>query len=131
MATAQEMDPFNIPLKMADFYVGVSKVFPVLSSLKEVTIEATPHDVVLQIGRAKLLRYKSSSPARHKVPVLVVYALINRPYILDMQGKSMLKSILDEGFDVYLLDWACLTPRRANLQFTSFSRSILTSAWIL
>jgi polyhydroxyalkanoate synthase len=42
------------------------------------------------------------------VPVLLVYALILRPYILDLlPGNSLVEHLLGEGFDVYLLDWGC------------------------
>lgn len=106
MTTIQEeSNPINIQMKMIDFYAGIYKIIPVLSSLNDVTNESTPHDVVLQVGKVRLLRYRSDVPLKHKVPVLVVYALINRSYILDLQNKSMIRSILEAGFDVYLLDW--------------------------
>jgi polyhydroxyalkanoate synthase len=39
-------------------------------------------------------------------PVLVVYALVNRSYVLDLQpNKSWIRHLLTQGFDVYLLDW--------------------------
>ncbi len=42
----------------------------------------------------------------HPVPILIVYALVNRYYILDIQpDKSVIKKLLDEGFDVYVIDW--------------------------
>lgn len=110
---------------MADFYAGLSKVLPVLSSLGEVTNEETPHEVVLEAGKARLLRYKSQNPARHKVPVLLVYALINRPYILDMQGKSMVRAILDAGFDTYLLDWGLADAEESKLTIHDYLRLYL------
>jgi polyhydroxyalkanoate synthase subunit PhaC len=39
-------------------------------------------------------------------PILVVYALMNKSYILDLQpGKSWIQSLLRQGFDVYLIHW--------------------------
>src|SRR5574337_831109 len=125
MATVQELDPFNITLKMIDLYAGASKIFPILSSLNEVTIEATPNEAVLQVGKIRLLRYVSTSPRRHKVPILVVYALINRPYILDMQSKSMIKTILDAGFDVFLLDWGLPGGEESTLTINDYLRRYL------
>lgn len=125
MATVQELDPFNIQLKIIDFYAGISKIFPALSSLNEVTIETTPHEIVLQVGKIRLLRYKSPNPPKHKTPVLVVYALINRPYILDMQGKSLIKNILDAGFDVYLLDWGMPDGEESTLTIHDYLRLYL------
>ena len=39
-------------------------------------------------------------------PVLIVYALVNRPSILDLQqGHSAIAKMLKSGLDVYLIDW--------------------------
>jgi polyhydroxyalkanoate synthase len=38
--------------------------------------------------------------------VLIVYALVNRPYMADLQeDRSMIRGLLDQGLDVYLIDW--------------------------
>ena len=40
------------------------------------------------------------------MPVLLVFALINRPHIFDLRpGHSFVEYLLGEGFDVLLLDW--------------------------
>jgi polyhydroxyalkanoate synthase len=45
------------------------------------------------------------------VPLLLVFALINRPEIFDLRpGSSLIEFLLDEGFDVSLVDWG--VPRR-------------------
>ena len=42
----------------------------------------------------------------YKYPLIIVYALINKSYILDLQpNKSWIKNILDQGINVYLIDW--------------------------
>jgi polyhydroxyalkanoate synthase len=67
---------------------------------------ATPHEVVYEEDRIKLLRYTSDAPRKHKTPLLFVFALVNRPYILDLKpGKSVVSHFLARGFDTYLLDW--------------------------
>jgi polyhydroxyalkanoate synthase len=66
----------------------------------------TPRDVVFREGTLSLLRYRRRTPATHAEPVLFCYALVNRPYILDLQpGKSVVERYLERGFDVYLIDW--------------------------
>ena len=45
--------------------------------------------------------------------MLFCYALINRPYILDLQpDKSVVRQYLERGFDVYLIDWGVPIGRR-------------------
>ena len=69
-------------------------------------VGTTPHDVVLRQSPFRLLRYRRQTPARYAEPVLLCYALINRAYILDLQDdKSVVRRYLEQGFDVYLLDW--------------------------
>jgi len=74
-------------------------------------VGGTPHDVVLERGTWRLLRYRRATPARYRPPVLFCYALINRPYILDLlPDKSVVGQYLERGFDVYLVDWGCPSP---------------------
>jgi polyhydroxyalkanoate synthase len=69
-------------------------------------VGSTPRDVVLEQGTWKLVRYRRQSPALHAEPVLLCYALINRPYILDLQpDKSVVARYLAAGFEVYMIDW--------------------------
>src|ERR671935_83410 len=72
---------------------------------EDAPIGITPRDVVWTHRKATLYRYRSSR-REHAVPVLLVFALINRPAIFDLrQGNSFVTYLLDEGFDVFLLDW--------------------------
>jgi polyhydroxyalkanoate synthase len=67
---------------------------------------ATPSEVVYEADRIKVLHYVSDAPIKHKTPLLFVFALVNRPYILDLlPGKSVVEHFVKAGFDVYLIDW--------------------------
>ena len=66
----------------------------------------TPSEVVYTENKLELLRYESVTEHQHRVPILIVYALINRPYILDLQpDRSIVRRLLEAGHDVYLIDW--------------------------
>lgn len=70
----------------------------------------TPSEVVYEIERVRLLHYIPQGPIRHKTPVVFVYALVNRPYILDLKkGKSVIDHFVKAGFDTYLIDWGVPT----------------------
>jgi polyhydroxyalkanoate synthase len=78
---------------------------------------ATPYEVVLQMGTLSLRRYRSARPSPDAPPLLFCYALVNRPYILDLQAdKSVVRRYLDAGFDVYLIDWG--VPSHADRHLT-------------
>ena len=66
----------------------------------------TPSEVVYTENKLELLRYESLTENQHQIPILIVYALINRPYILDLQeDRSIVRRLLEAGHDVYLIDW--------------------------
>jgi polyhydroxyalkanoate synthase len=89
----------------------------VVAQAREARKGTTGHDVVYDEGTLKLLRYRRETPSAFTEPVLVCYALINRPYILDLQSdKSVVRQYLDRGFDVYMIDWG--SPSDADRRLT-------------
>ena len=88
----------------------------VLGSL-DTRIAATPCDIVYTEDRVRLKHYRPVTPQRVKTPVLITYALINRETMLDLQpGRSVVRSFLDRGVDVYMIDWG--TPTRKDRYLT-------------
>jgi polyhydroxyalkanoate synthase len=84
----------------------IVKLPQVLRLARQTRVGASPYEVVEQLGECRLLRYRRDAPAVYREPVLICYALVNRPYILDLQpGKSVVQRYLEQGFDVYLIDW--------------------------
>ncbi len=70
------------------------------------SVGTTPSEIVYTEDKMKLIHYIPAVEKPYPVPVLIVYALVNRYYILDLQpDKSIIKKLLDEGFDVYVIDW--------------------------
>jgi polyhydroxyalkanoate synthase subunit PhaC len=88
-----------------------------LAVARETRVGTTPCDVVYQSGSHRLLRYRRETAATWAEPVLFCYALINRPYILDLQpDKSVVRQYLARGFDVYIIDWG--VPVHADRSLT-------------
>jgi polyhydroxyalkanoate synthase len=92
-------------------------------------VGTTPSDVVLQRGTWRLLRYRRQTPATFAPPVLFCYALINRPYILDLQpDKSVVGNYLERGFDVYLIDWGSPSDADSALTIADYVSGFLAEA---
>jgi len=73
----------------------------------------TKHEVVYQKDRMRLLYYASDAKSKRSPPVLMVYAVINKPYVLDLHpDRSVIRTFLKKGFDVYLIDWGA--PSRSD-----------------
>lgn len=72
----------------------------------QVQVGTTPHDVVYQENKLRLLHYHPVAEKVYPVPLLMVPAMINRYYILDLKPKrSLVEYLLGQGIDVYMLDW--------------------------
>lgn len=77
----------------------------ILLTQDDAPIGVTPKDVVWTHRTTTLYRYRSSQRTQ-PVPILLVFALINRPDIFDLkQGNSFVEYLLEQGYDVFLLDW--------------------------
>jgi poly[(R)-3-hydroxyalkanoate] polymerase subunit PhaC len=86
----------------------------------EATIGATPKDVVWTHRKTTLWRYRSDA-REHRTPVLLVFALINRPDIFDLRpGNSFVEFLLDRGFDVFLVDWGVPEEEDGDMGLDSF-----------
>lgn len=107
---AEQFDPAKFMEQLNKTQDNFMKGMKVLIDLKPEDIESDQleKDVVFTIGKMKLLHYKPTVSARRqvKVPLMITYALVNRQYMMDLQpDRSTIKSFLDAGLDVYMIDW--------------------------
>ena len=85
-----------------------------LAGTKHPAVAQTPRALVWQRDKARLWRYRSDA-RRVSPPILIVHSLVSKSYILDLlPGNSMIAYLLDEGFDVFLLDWVPADPADAE-----------------
>src|SRR5262252_10994320 len=81
----------------------------------------SPSQVVYEEDRLKLRHYVSEQEPRYKTPLVFVYALVNRPYILDLRkGRSVVANFVEKGFDTYLVDWGIPTPADRHLTLDDY-----------
>jgi polyhydroxyalkanoate synthase len=87
---------------------GLSDHYP----LSEDPPGVTPYEIVHESGKVRLRHYAARGNA-HRTPLVFVYALIKRPFILDMfPGRSVMANLTRQGFDVYMVEW--IPPARAD-----------------
>jgi len=88
----------------------------------------TPKDVVWQRGRCQLWHYRNED-VRYSPPLLVVFSLISRSYILDLTpGNSFIEQVLAAGFDVYLIDWGEADERDAHNRLEDYVDDYIPAA---
>ena len=77
-----------------------------LRQMDDVDFGVTTREEVYREDKVVVYRFKGERAPTAKVPILIVYALVNRPYMVDLQDdRSLVKNLLAKGEDVYLIDW--------------------------
>ena len=86
---------------------------------EDVAIAETPADVVFEIDKVRLLRYKPLAKTRTDIPPMIIcYGLFGRQTMIDLQeDRSLVRNLLMAGIDLYVVDWG--NPTRAD-QFLNF-----------
>lgn len=114
MLKAWQAEMENVSKKMA----AMPKVIEAAQKVKK---GATPYEVVMSEGPVRLVRYLGKGDKKFATPVLFVFAMVNRPYVLDLlPNKSVVRRFLDAGFDVYMIDWGIPTPADATKTLSDY-----------
>ena len=100
------LQPDQILKDALDFNQKISRGMLTLRDVGDVEVGVTPKEAVYREDKLVLYRYKPTVDKPAKTPLLIVYALVNRPYMTDLQeDRSIVRNLLDHGEDVYLIDW--------------------------
>jgi polyhydroxyalkanoate synthase len=121
---------------MAEVYSELAKIAERTKTFNQLLttdakVAQTPKTVVWALNKAKLYRYVPMVPEdrRHKIPLILVFAIMNRPHVLDLRpGHSFVEYMLRRGYDTYLLDWGAPGPEDKNLKFDDYALEYLPRA---
>ena len=103
--------PLNITLddiagEASKFQQKLGAGLQTLREVEDVDFGATTREEVWRDGKVVLYRFVGERRPTAKVPILICYALVNRPYMVDLQSdRSLVKGLLERGEDVYIIDW--------------------------
>ncbi len=88
------------------FTAKLQKGIDNLMQIEEIKIGQTEKELVFQDGKRKLYHYQPRAEEVCPMPVLIVYALVNRYTMLDLQpDRSIVRNLLERGMDLYVIDW--------------------------
>ncbi len=111
------LDPSRVVDETIRFQKKLAAGVEVLRKLDDVDFGCTPKEEVYREDKLVVYRFRGERAPTAKVPTLIVYALVNRPYMVDLQeDKSLVRNLLAQGEDVYLIDWGY--PDRADRWLT-------------
>ncbi|ANB18430.1 class III poly(R)-hydroxyalkanoic acid synthase subunit PhaC [Dokdonella koreensis] len=105
------MQPIKIePAKALDEALTLQRKlaegFRTLREVDDVDFGVTEKEAVYREDKLVVYRFKGARAPTAKTPILIVYALVNRPYMVDLQDdRSLVRNLLAQGEDVYLIDW--------------------------
>lgn len=81
----------------------------------------SPAQTVYEEDRLRVRHYLSDEPPRFRTPLVFIYALVNRPYILDLKKeRSVVANFVRYGFDTYLVDWGIPTYADRHLTLDDY-----------
>jgi polyhydroxyalkanoate synthase subunit PhaC len=110
-------DPAAMAAEAASFQRKLAAGLETLRQVDDVDYGATPRQEVWRDGKVVLYRFLGDKAPTARVPLLVSYALVNRPYMVDLQeDRSIVRGLLARGEDVYLVDWGY--PDRSDRYLT-------------
>ncbi|HNA82101.1 MAG TPA: class III poly(R)-hydroxyalkanoic acid synthase subunit PhaC [Thiobacillaceae bacterium] len=114
-----DMRPDAVLQELTSYGQKLSHGMKNLMEVGEISSGVTPKTVVYQEDKLTLYRFENPNKGAvpNKVPLLIVYALVNRPYMTDIQeNRSTVRALMEAGQDVYLVDWGY--PDRADRYLT-------------
>lgn len=107
------MNPDELQRNWQTFMRKMGAMPKVMEIAERSRVGATPAETIFRRDEVRVLRYLNDNAPRYKTPLVFVFALVNRPYILDLRpGKSVVAHFVNGGFDTYNVDWGI--PKHAD-----------------
>jgi polyhydroxyalkanoate synthase len=95
------------------------------------TVWRTPSHQLHSEGKFSLYHYHQTinSGTKGKTPVLIIYAFINRHYILDLLPQvSIIRNLLEQGLDIFSTDWGTPSAYDQHLTLAHYVNNYLDNS---
>lgn len=81
----------------------------------------TPGAVVFRNRLVEVIQYAPTQKRTRAVPIVLITPWINKFYLLDLtESKSLVRHLVDQGFDVFITSWKNPGPSYANVTFDDY-----------
>ncbi len=102
-----DIRPDKLAQEMFEYGQKLGQGIENLLNAEKIDTGVTPRVEIYREDKLTLYRYQASGQViQNPTPLLIVYALVNRPYMADLQeNRSTIRTLLEAGQDVYLIDW--------------------------
>ena len=101
-----EIEPDSLVEEVLQFNRKLAQGMRTLVNMEATSTGVSAREQVYSEDKLVMYRYQSRTQKQQRIPLLIVYALVNRPYMADLQeDRSLIRGLLDAGLDIYLIDW--------------------------
>ncbi|PDW03932.1 PHA/PHB synthase family protein [Candidatus Viridilinea mediisalina] len=110
---------------------GTETMANLAANRMNVRIGQTPKEQIWALNKMRLFHFYPQTPPEQRkgIPLLLVFALINRPDIFDLRpGNSFVEHMVRQGYDIYMLDWGRPGPEDKHYDFEDYSIKFLPRA---
>ena len=92
--------------EMAKVQRKLLKGYEHLIQVEDTDAGVTPPELIHQEDKVKLFHYRAEGEDVCPIPLMIVYALVNRQYMMDIQNNlSLFRKLVDQKLDLYVIDW--------------------------
>jgi poly[(R)-3-hydroxyalkanoate] polymerase subunit PhaC len=99
-------DPARLQEELATFQRKVVQGLGSWQQREPVGYGSTPREAVYCEDKLTLWHFRGEKASVGNAPLLICYALVNTPWMVDLQDdRSLVRNLLAQGEDVYLIDW--------------------------
>lgn len=121
----KEIDQLFEPLsEMLDFNARIAKGAEAISrfDFSEVAVGASLKTEIFRTDKVTVHHYEPLVKGKPKTePVLIVYGLVGRYTMIDLQeDRSLVRNLLSRGVDLYVVDWGYPTRADQYLDFDDY-----------
>jgi polyhydroxyalkanoate synthase len=104
--TRLALDPARAAAEMSEFCGRMAVAAKQFAEIGALPDDFAPRREVFRADKTVLWHYERSGPGADLPPLVICYALVNRPGMLDLQpDRSLIRGLLAHGLDIYLIDW--------------------------
>lgn len=90
------------------------------------TVAVTPGQVVFRNEVVEVIQYTPTTPTVRSVPLLIVWSVINRHYILDLaKDRSFVEYALSRGLQVFVTSWRNPGPEHADWDLDTYAQALV------
>jgi polyhydroxyalkanoate synthase len=115
------LDPAQAGAEVAEFTRRMALAARELGSIDLEPEGCSARAEVFRQDKTVLWRYRPTAADAGLAPLVICYALVNRPYMMDLQpDRSLIRGLLARGIDVHLVDWGYPAREDSHLSLDDY-----------